>query len=148
METKIRNATAGDLPLIEQLLNDSGLPVAGVADHLGGFVVAEHDAAIVASAGIEWYGEGALLRSVAVRPEFQGRGLARDLVDGLLARARSGGVHRVFLLTSTAAEYFRRVGFKPIPDDEVDPGVRASQEFGDCCCTGAQAMRLTMGGDQ
>jgi len=146
LEQTIRPARPADLSAIETLLGSLDLPTAGVGDQIGEFVVAEDGGAIVATAGLEVYGRAALLRSVAVRPDHQGRGLAQLLVRRLLERARAGGITQVFLLTTTAEEYFRRMGFEAIGDSTVDPAVRASKEFGDCCCVGAHAMKLELGG--
>lgn len=148
LDPMVRPAVAADLPAVEALLTSFDLPTAGVGDRIDDFVVIEDGGVVVASAGLECYGEGALLRSVAVRPEYQRRGLARTLVHNLLSRAERVGVRQVFLLTATAPEYFRRIGFQAIPDTAVDPAVRASKEFGDCCCVEAQTMRLDLGGDR
>lgn len=141
----IRSAAPADLPAVEALLASFELPTSGVADHIENFLVAEDGGRIVASAGIELYGASALLRSVAVHPDYRRRGLARHLIDGLLRRAHVGGVHDVYLLTSTASAYFAQLGFAAIPDSAIDPAVRASAEFDSCCCVGAQAMHLTFG---
>lgn len=142
----LRGATAQDITAIEMLLTEFDLPTAGISDHIEDFVVAEDGGRIVASAGIEVYGTSALLRSVAVDGRYRGRGLARTLVQHLLDRARQSEVRDAFLLTSTAPDYFARFGFTAIPDADVDPAVRRSKEFDSCCCAGAQAMRLTLGG--
>lgn len=142
----LRGATPQDIPAIESLLTGFDLPTVGIADHIEDFLVAEDGGRMVASAGIEVYGTAALLRSVAVNPAYRGRGLARTLVEQLLDRARRAGVHHAFLLTSTAADYFARLDFIPISDADVDPGVRASKEFESCCCAGAHAMWLRLGG--
>jgi N-acetylglutamate synthase-like GNAT family acetyltransferase len=146
IEQRIRPAGPTDVSAIETLLQSFDLPTAGIGEQIGGFVVVEDGGAIVASAGLEVYGRGALLRSVSVRRDCQGRGLARMLVRHLLERGRADGIERVFLLTTTAAEFFRRMGFEAIDDSVVDPAVRASKEFGDCCCVGAQTMKLNLGG--
>lgn len=141
----IRDATPVDLAAIESLLQSVNLTAAGVGDHLDTFLVAENGGSVVASAGLEVYGSAALLRSVAVRPDHQGRGLARTLVDRLFDRARRDGVRSLYLLTATAALYFRRFGFAPISHDEVAAPVQASREFTDEQCAGAQAMRVILG---
>lgn len=141
----IRDAVPADLAAIESLLQSHRLTAAGVGDHVDAFVVAEDGGGIVASAGLEIYGTAALLRSVAVRPDHQGRGLARTLVDRLFDRARRDRVRSLYLLTTTAAPYFQRFGFAPISRDEVAAPVRASREFTDEQCAGAQAMRVILG---
>lgn len=144
MSALIRPAVARDLPTIETLLRSFDLTTAGVADHLEEFVVGEAAGEVVASAGLELYGVGALLRSVAVRVDYQNRGLAQTLVNQLLDRARQAGVRQVYLLTSTAEGYFRRFGFGPVHREAVDAGVRQSREFQDICCARAQAMQLIL----
>jgi amino-acid N-acetyltransferase len=64
------------------------------------------------------------VRTVAVRPDFLGRGLGSALLRGLLQDARELGVRRVFCLTFETA-FFGRHGFVPIDGQAVDPEVYA-----------------------
>lgn len=142
----IREARRQDLPAVEALLRSFNLATAGVAQHLPGFLVLEDAGRIVASAGLEFYGAAALLRSVAVQEAYRNRGLARAMVSQLLDHARSQGMSAVYLLTTTAQQYFQRLGFETVPREVVDPDVTTSAEFGDSCCATAVAMRLALGG--
>lgn len=142
MGLKLRTATMADLPQIEGLLRENDLPARGVAEHAARFRVADDTGRIVASAGLERYGAAALLRSVAVRPEYRNRGLAATLVRGLLELAARERIGEIVLFTTTAADYFRRFGFEPVARGAVRAEVRASSEFSDACCDTAQAMRL------
>lgn len=141
----MRAAGVNDLPAIERLLNDADLTTVGVADHLPEFVVAEDGNAVVACAGLETYGGSALLRSVVVRPDYRSRGLGGRLVAELLDRAHRSGVQNVYLLTTTASEYFRRMGFEEVSRNKVDASVQTSQEFSAGSCATAKAMRLVEG---
>ena len=141
----IRAAQDTDLAAVRALLQGAGLTTAGLREQLANFQVAEDESRIVATAGLEVYGRGALLRSVAVDPAYRGRGIARKLVTRLIHQAELRGVAEVFLLTTSAAEYFRRFGFEPVPREGVSAAVQASAEFGDECCTTAQAMRMRVG---
>ncbi len=145
MSLLIRVASDQDLSGIASLLTSFGLPTSGVADHLRDFLVAEDAGDIVASAGTEVYGSCVLLRSVAVRHDYQGQGVARQLVQRLLDRARRNGVRHVYLLTTTAASYFQHLGFVPLPRDQVDRVVQASLEFRELCSDTAIAMTQTLG---
>ncbi len=144
MSMLIRTAEPTDLRAIEHLLTSLGLTTVGVSEHFSGFLVAEDGETIVASAAMEVYGSSALLRSVAVHPDYQGRRIARQLVARLLERAQQNGVQRVYLLTTTAAAYFRRLGFKHIQREEVDRVVQSSLEFQVVCCEGATAMQFVL----
>jgi amino-acid N-acetyltransferase len=143
--TAMRGARTDDLPAIEQLLVDADLISVGVTDHLPEFVVAEDANTVVGCAGLETYGASALLRSVVVRPDYRSRGLGNRLVARLLDRARRAGIRNVYLLTTTASEYFRRLGFEEVPRDQIDTAVQTSQEFSAESCATAKAMRLRRG---
>jgi amino-acid N-acetyltransferase len=123
------------------LLQEVGLPGAGVREHFQHFWVARADDGIVGCAGLEPYGPSALLRSVAVASTHRGRGLGRALTARILEEARRRGIARIFLLTETAADFFRAFGFSPVGRDVVDAGVRQSIEFTTACCPSAVCMR-------
>lgn len=136
----LRAARTEDLPGIEQLLTASGLPVAGVASALGGFVVAESGGSIVGTAALEVCQNDALLRSVAVAPEWRSRGLGRALVTRVIANAESQGLRALYLLTTTAEHYFPSFGFQPVTRAAVPAEVQGTVEFREACPASAVVM--------
>src|SRR4051794_21651164 len=140
----IRPASTNDLAAIEQLLVASKLPTDGVADALCGFLVAEHDGALVGVVGVEECGEYGLLRSTAVANEWRSRGLGRQLVERAIAEAESRGVQALYLLTTTAERYFPSFGFTTITRDQVPEPVRATSEFTDICPSSSTVMTLCL----
>ncbi|MGZ5442583.1 MAG: arsenic resistance N-acetyltransferase ArsN2 [Thermoanaerobaculia bacterium] len=140
----ISPASAEDVEAIKQLLLESALPVAGVDDHWKTFLVARDGDAMVGCGGAEAYQFAALIRSIAVRPEYRSHGIGRRLVRQLLDRLASRGLREFYLLTTTAEDYFKRRGFKPIDRDEVHPQLLSSREFQDACPSTATCMRLVM----
>lgn len=143
-EITILPATADDVDAIKALLIASDLPTAGVDEHWKTFLVARDGATIVGCGGAEAYQFAALLRSIAVKPEYQSHGLGRRLVRQLLDRLASRGLREFYLLTTTAEEYFKKRGFKTIDRDEVHPQLLESREFQDACPSTATCMRLVM----
>lgn len=146
-EAVLRPATAADLPAIEQLLLSSGLPMAGVAEALQGFVVAESGDAkrIVGVVGLEvCCNEHALLRSTAVEPEWRGSGLGRRLVERAIAEAESRGIKAMYLLTTTAERYFPSFGFVKTSRESVPADVKQSVEFREACPASATVMSLDL----
>jgi GNAT superfamily N-acetyltransferase len=93
--------------------------------------------------GYGGYGESGLLRSVAVAPEWRGSGIGRTLVDRVLDEGRAAGIREVYLLTTTAEQYFPRLGFQCVDRDCVPAAVRASAEFTGACPDSAVVMRKT-----
>jgi len=127
------------------LLEENGLPLAGVADHLDAALVVRAGGRVVGSAVLEIYGREALLRSVAVAKALRGRGLGLRLAARALDLAAARGATRVYLLTETAAGFFPRLGFRVIFRSEVPPSVRRSAEFAGACPATAIAMERVLG---
>ena len=146
--THIRAATLQDLHDIEALLVASGLPTAGIAECIDGFLVAEHDGALVGVIGIEQCcREYALLRSTAVAAEWRGRRIGRQLVERAIAEAEARGTNALYLLTMTAERYFPSFGFAQTTRDEVPELVRATAEFCSVCPASATVMALELSPD-
>ena len=135
-----RNAVANDLPAVESLLEESGLPTAGVHDCIESFIVAECDDALVGTIGLESHDPHALLRSLAVPAKWRGKGIGNSLVTKLLSDAERRGVERVFLLTTSAAEYFPAFGFAEIPRSHAPAELMKSEEFQGACPATATLM--------
>lgn len=143
-EITITPAKVGDLDAIRSLLAASDLPIAGVEDHWKTFLIARSGETVVGCGGAEAYQFAALIRSVAVAPEYRSHGIGRKLVRQLLDRLASRGLREFYLLTTTAEGYFRKRGFKPIDRDEVHPQLLGSREFQGACPDTAVCMRLVM----
>lgn len=140
----LRPATPSDLPAIERLLVESALPLAGVAECLadcpGAFTVAEAGGALVGVAGLELRGETALLRSVAVAPDWRSRRLGRALVTRVVADAEARALRVLYLLTTTAEHYFPSFGFERVERGAVPPSIAETLEFRSACPASAVAM--------
>jgi len=132
-QTSVRQARPGDLPVLRDLLSLCKLPFDGVADHLDTFLVALDQGQLAGSVGLERYGPDGLLRSLAVHPDYRGRGLGAHLARRALREAHRLGLRRVFLLTETASEYFLRLQFRRVPRQQAPAAVQASVEFASVC---------------
>lgn len=141
----LRRATAADIDSVRRLLAGQSLTQAGVPGWIGHFWVAEGDGSIVGTAGLEVYGSAALLRSVAVDPAWRGTGLGRLVTERALDDARSAGASEVYLLTTTAEDYFPRVGFAAVARECVPEALMASEEFSGACPASAVVMRCACG---
>lgn len=142
----IRPALPGDLPSVLALLAAAGLPPEGVSEWLPRFVVVERGGAVVAAAGLEVYGRAGLLRSVVVSPELRGSGLGAALTDRIAADAAAAGVRVLYLLTTTAAEYFPRLGFHRIAREALPEAIAASEELRGACPASAVVMEKPLAG--
>ena len=144
-QARIDAAQSADAAAIFALLEQQHLPLDGLRDHLATTLVARSDdGQIVGSAALEIYPDGALLRSVAIVADRQHSGLGRQLTESAIALARDRHVRAIYLLTTTAEQYFLRFGFERIARAEVPPGVQTSVEFTSACPSSATVMRKTL----
>jgi amino-acid N-acetyltransferase len=140
----IRKAHIQEVPEIRRFLGefsrDGGILPRTLADLYGQlrdyFVYREDRGPLLGIAALHicWAGLGEI-RSVAVDPALQGRGIGSRLVQFCLEEARSLGLSEVFLLTMTP-EFFQRFGFKVVSREDLLPIVWADcvncVKFPDC----------------
>jgi protein-tyrosine-phosphatase/N-acetylglutamate synthase-like GNAT family acetyltransferase len=137
--------TLAELPAIEALVAASGLPPSVVAEHFpSAYVVARRGGKVVGVAALELHDDVALLRTVALEPSERGKGTGLALVADRLAAAWKSHVDRVFLLTTTAPEFFRRFGFAEIDRTLAPASLQASSEFAALCPSNATCMVVSI----
>jgi protein-tyrosine-phosphatase/N-acetylglutamate synthase-like GNAT family acetyltransferase len=144
--TAISPAIAEDRGAVEALLVAAKLPLDGL-DLLGpdrafpyGFAVARLGGELVGVAGLEWWGEYSMLRSVAVAEAHRGKRIADALVADRIGFARTEGVGALYLLTLGAEGYFARLGFDPIERSKLPYQLAKSTQLALPDCSTAVAM--------
>jgi amino-acid N-acetyltransferase len=137
-------AVTGDRGMIEGLLRSCDLLTDDLPADLANFLVVKHGADLLATGGLELFGDVALLRSLAVVPAWRGRGLARELWRRLREQALAAGVEEIVLLTTTAETVFAGWGFRRVPRDSAPPAVRNTRQFAALCPDSAAFMRLVL----
>jgi amino-acid N-acetyltransferase len=138
----IRAARAEDLGALRALLRTCDLPCEDLTPrHLAHFLVAPADDGLRGSAGLEPRGEDALLRSLAVQPAARGEGLGGRLLAAVERRAHRAGLQALYLLTTTAAPFFRDRGYEPIDRAKLPGPIQQTEEASRLCPAGATCMR-------
>jgi amino-acid N-acetyltransferase len=137
----IRRGQSTDLAAALALLQGAGLPTADLtsAASLHMWVLLA-EGSLVGVVGLERFGERALLRSLAVEPSHQQRGMGRLLVDRLEREAQADGVEQLVLLTETAEKFFRAIGYEVIDRGDVPDEIKQSAEFRSLCPASAVCM--------
>ncbi len=119
-EIQIRRAVEADQPAITRLVRAANINPMGLDWRR--FLVAVHDGQIVGTGQIKVHGDGSReLASIAVSPEFQKQGIARRIIETLLA-----GEHGTLYLMceSTLEPLYERFGFRRIEPDAMPPYFR------------------------
>ncbi len=96
---------------------------------------------VVGYAGIEVYGTDALLRSVVTLPDARHRGYGLAIGERMAAIAKRRGVRALYALTTTAAPFFERLGFRTVEKTEAPPAIAGTTEFRALCPSTAVFLR-------
>lgn len=124
----------GEAPAVLALIAEAGLGVKDLDPRkLTHFIVARKGEAIVGVVGLEPAGECALLRSLAVAASQRRQTIASRLVRAIEKYAVSRGVAQVFLLTTSAADFFLKQGFRHAARGSVPAPIQATEEFRSIC---------------
>lgn len=120
---------------VAALLTAAGLPVAdlgGTASpvHLFGL---RRNGVLVGVVGIEHYGRAALLRSLAVADARRNSGCGGELLRHAETWAARSGVQQLYLLTTTAAGFFARHGYRDSARDAAPETIAATAQFAGLC---------------
>ena len=136
---QIEHAKSSDLPAITVLLQVVDLPIDGIEPFIDNFLVVRSSLAVagpeilLGCVGLETYGEYGLLRSLAVHPDRQGLGIGKQLINQIIQIAKEKFVSKIFVLTDTAEELFKNLGFTMISRDKVPEVLLQSLEFTTLC---------------
>lgn len=145
LDAAVEPARASDYAQVVDLVAKAGLPTEGLADQFpDGYAVIRLGGRVAASAGCEVHGSAALLRSVAVAAEQRGCGLGHKLVADRVAAAQARGLRSMYLLTTTAADFFARLGFGEVSRDQAPEPIARSSEFASTCPVSATCMTMPL----
>jgi len=132
-ESSFTFALPEDLEAVGCLLRECGLPHEDIHKHLSGLIVARHDGQLIGTIALEVCNQAGLRRSLAVATEQRNRGLGRALYRRIVAYAQLRGVTTLYLLTTTASEYFSKLGFQVVDRAQVPAEIGATEEFRSFC---------------
>lgn len=137
----LETAGSADIDRVEQLLQSNDLPHQDVRDNPRQFVVATAGGEFIGIGGVEIYGSNGLLRSVVVMESQRAQGYGTALTDALESYARTNGVDTLYLLTTTAAAFFRGCGYTETDRETVPEQIRETTQFSDLCPSSATCLR-------
>ena len=131
---EIRRPDIKDVPAIVDLVNHyagNGLMLPRsrhtVYQDLRDFLIATEEGRLIGCGALHIVWEDmAEVRSLAVDPAYEGRGVGRRIVEELIEEARALGLPRVFALTYVQG-FFERLGFRVAPKEALPHKI-----WGDC----------------
>ncbi len=143
MQTTLRRARTTDVPILQKLINyfadrDVMLPrsLNELYENLRDYFVLENEGEVVGCCALHvTWSDLAEIKGLAVREDYQGKGLSDQLINACLDDAKQLGVPRLFVLTYIP-DYFQRFGFKRVEKAELPQKVWSEcircPKFPDC----------------
>lgn len=144
MELILRKAQENEYRAIIHLLASNALPTADIYEkNISLFVGVQKDE-IIATIGIETYGNVALLRSLCVKEGYKNQKVGEKMLSYLIALCQHENIEALYLLTTTAEDYFMRQGFTKIERENTPQSIQQTREFKDICPSSAVIMCLKL----
>lgn len=129
---------AGSDPDLALALQEAVLPTDDLAEPgRSFFAYATVSGERVGYGGFERLGRDVLVRSLVVLPHARHRGIGGGMFALLLRRAFDEGGRDAWLLTTTAAPFFERAGFKPIERSAAPAAILATRQAASLCPSSA-----------
>lgn len=129
----------------ESLLTEAGLPVSDLASTPSLRLLGLREGGrLVAVVGVEAHGPVGLLRSLAVTPSRRNSGLGLALVADAEAWSAAHGIGALYLLTTTAASYFARLGYEVTSRSDAPAAIAATAQFSGLCPASSTLMRKAL----
>ena len=122
---------------LRRALDQAGLPTDDLDAPGRAFFRLGDELGPIGYVGLKQAGEDALLRSLVVLQGRRSSGHGACLVAELERVARSGGTMRLQLLTTGAAPFFRRLGYRDESRAEAPSAIAATAQFTALCPSSA-----------
>lgn len=138
---RIREATEQDLPFVVGLLKSNDLCYEDIPQKVRSLFIGYVDSKVVGTGGVEVYGQYGLLRSLAVEQPFRGKGYGKALVSKVIESAMRKGVKELYLLTTSAENFFTQLGFRKVERNNSPAAIQNTTEFKELCAVTSILMR-------
>lgn len=122
------------------LLTEQKLPVSDI-DGEKLLYALMYDGKIIGTAGLEIFEDCALLRSVSIAKDEQGKGLGKMINQQVENYAREAGINCLYLLTTTSKDFFEKQGYCVIKREDTPEAVIQTAEFSSLCPSTAVVMK-------
>lgn len=138
-------AEAKDLNLIAGLLKQNDLPYQDIKTRgkCGKeFFLAYVNSILVGCVGLEKFDSIGLLRSVVVKEEYRNKDYGKQICNSLMEYAKTQDIKELYLLTTTAKNFFEKIGFRVIKRSFVPDAIKNTTEFSGLCPMSAVCLTI------
>lgn len=147
MGTVILNSLTLDIALNDEerqqainMLKQHHLPTEDLDDDKLLYLLKDGDK-VIGTAGLEIFDDCALLRSVSIIKEEQGKGYGKILEEAIENNAKESGINCMYLLTTAAKDFFDKQGYCVIKREETPDVIKQTAAFSFLCPSSAIIMK-------
>lgn len=135
-------AATKDLDLIAELLKQNDLPYQDIKTAGKDFFLAYDNSLFIGCVGLEKFDRIALLRSMTVKEEYRNKGYGKLICSLLMEYAKTQDIKELYLLTTTAKDFFEKIGFEIIERNSAPDTIKNTTEFLALCPASAICMEI------
>jgi amino-acid N-acetyltransferase len=95
----------------------------------------------IGTVGLEIFENCALLRSVSVLKQEQGKGYGKYISEEIEKYVKDAGINCLYLLTTTAKDFFDKQGYCAISREDAPAAIQQTAEFTALCPSSAVVMK-------
>lgn len=122
------------------LLQQQHLPVSDIDEDKVLYLL-KADERTIGTVGLEIFEDCALLRSVSVLKQEQGKGYGKYINEEIEKYVKEAGISCLYLLTTTAKDFFNKQGYCVINREDAPASVQQTAEFTSLCPSSAVVMK-------
>lgn len=140
----LKKANNKELPVISDILEKNDLVYEDIQDNnIEFFSAYEHDV-FIGIIGLEQFDNVGFLRSLVVLEEYRNKGYGKEICNSLLNYAKDKKNKEIYLLTTTAKNFFEKLGFKAVERKNVPDEIKNSSEFSHFCPDSAVCLKIDL----
>ena len=132
--------TQNDFGKVIALLKENNLPTDDISETTVLFSLYDNNE-LTGTIGLEHYGENGLIRSLCVKEGKRNDGSGNVLVNFIEDYAQRQHITTLYLLTTTAADYFTKRGYQTISRNEAPEAIQQTSAFKEVCPSNATIMK-------
>jgi amino-acid N-acetyltransferase len=141
MNIALKKTSPENFSKVLVLLSLANLPTIDIGENVELFSL-EMDSEIIGTAGLEIFGRIGLLRSLSVLESQKGKGYGFLIVQKLESYVKTKNIKELYLLTSTAKDFFeKKCKYELIERINVPIEIQSSQQFSSICPSSAVIMK-------
>jgi amino-acid N-acetyltransferase len=139
---KITSLQSSEVSDFLTLLQANQLPIEDLeAEKMSDFfTLKDSNGKLLGGIGLEKHKQYGLLRSLVVESSARNQQGGQKLVNQTLELAQNQGLKAIYLLTTTAKDYFLKLDFKVVNRENVPAEIQTTSEFSSVCPSTATVM--------